>query len=331
MSKFRYVEQQQLFEITTRVTDGTHLMRPDDAVTDIVLGCIGRAQSLYKLKIHAFVFMSNHYHMLVSPADAKHLTCFTRHLNSNTAREINRLRDRSGAFWGRRFKGIPVSMQADDQIERLDYVLKHGVKEGLVPRVRDWPGASSVPWLVGSGQLQGTWRDRTAAHNANRRVNFKELPGQFDIVYDIEMSPLPCWVQKAAKSWRAEVRGMVADIDQEAARTRETEAAMSGKSPEVVGVEAVLQGDPWNRTAKPTSKRAPCLLTRSAALRRRYRSRLRSIEIAYREASVAYRNGNAKAVFPQGVFRPMGSFVPWAERPVTAAPPLGQISVANRK
>jgi len=44
---------------------------------------------------------------------------------------------------------------------RLKYLLGHGVKEGLVARPQDWPGAHVVRALVQDEEVTDLWFDRT--------------------------------------------------------------------------------------------------------------------------------------------------------------------------
>ena len=69
----RFVPEHSLVEITTRTFQGRLLLRPSPELTDIILGIIGKAQDLYGMTIHAFVFLSTHAHSLLSPASAGHL------------------------------------------------------------------------------------------------------------------------------------------------------------------------------------------------------------------------------------------------------------------
>jgi hypothetical protein len=56
----RFVPENSLVEITTRTFQGRLLLRPSPELTDIILGIIGKAQVLYGMTIHAFVFLSTH-------------------------------------------------------------------------------------------------------------------------------------------------------------------------------------------------------------------------------------------------------------------------------
>ena len=49
-----------LVEITSRTLHGRFLMRPSEKVNDLILGVLGRAQAMYNIAVHAFIFMSNH-------------------------------------------------------------------------------------------------------------------------------------------------------------------------------------------------------------------------------------------------------------------------------
>jgi hypothetical protein len=66
----RFIPENALVEITTRTLQGRLLLKPSPELTDLILGIIGKAQSLYGMTIHAFVFLSTHAHFLLSPSSA---------------------------------------------------------------------------------------------------------------------------------------------------------------------------------------------------------------------------------------------------------------------
>ena len=117
----------QLDEVTSRTQQGHFFLRPSDAVNDMILGCVGRAQELYPVRLHGFIFMSNHYHVLASADDAKQLSSFVGFVNGNVARKLNALNGWSGRVWQRRFRAIAVHRDDATQLDRLRYMLAHGV------------------------------------------------------------------------------------------------------------------------------------------------------------------------------------------------------------
>ncbi len=79
--------------------------------------------------VHLAVVLSNHYHLLLAPTDARQLAGFMAFVNSNIAREVGRLVDWNEKFWGRRYQAIVVSDEVQTQMGRLEYFLANCVEE----------------------------------------------------------------------------------------------------------------------------------------------------------------------------------------------------------
>ncbi len=116
------------FEITIRTIHGRFLLRPSKQLNEIVLGILGRALSLYKVKLHLIFVASNHIHLIVTVEDTKSLSDFMRHFNGNVAREVGRLHEWREKFWGRRFASISILDDAK-MMEQAHYILSHGCKD----------------------------------------------------------------------------------------------------------------------------------------------------------------------------------------------------------
>ncbi len=69
----RFIPENSLVEVTTRTFQGRLLLKPSAELTDIILGIIGKAQALYGMTVHTFVFLSTHAHFLVSAR--RHCPC----------------------------------------------------------------------------------------------------------------------------------------------------------------------------------------------------------------------------------------------------------------
>ena len=309
MRPIRSGKPDSLFELTDRTQNGAWHLTPVDDVNKIVLGCIAKAQQHYPVRLHAFVFMSNHCHLLVSCDDARQLASFMGFLKCNIARKTNRLLGRRGALWERRYRAIAVTLEDAAQIDRLRYVLAHGVKERLVATAREWPGASSLPWLVDGKELEGTWHSLTDEYKGTRtsKARAASKPSDFDTVLPIEMSPLPCWAHLPEQQWRALVAEMVAGIEAELS----AEAEAADPPLEVLGVPAILAQDPLTVPRHCKRSPAPSVHAGSQAERRRWKRRQRSLRSSYAQASQRFRGGEHGVVFPFGTFRPLGGFVGW--------------------
>src|SRR4051812_15712799 len=138
--RLRFAAPKSLVEITCRTVQARFLLKPVPGWTETFIGALARAQRLYAVEVHAFVCLSNHFHLLVSPADARALAGFMRHLLSKLSIEAGRRHAWQGPLFQRRYQAIPVSEEPRAQIQRLRYLLAHGVKENLVQRIAHWPG-----------------------------------------------------------------------------------------------------------------------------------------------------------------------------------------------
>jgi len=203
-------------------------------------------------------------------------------------------------FWARRYRAIVVADEAA-AVDRLRYILRHGCKEGLVDRPRDWPGASCVRALIGGGKLSGIWHDRAAEYCARRRGE-RVASGQFASVYRVHLSPLPCWADMSPARHRAACADLVASIE---AATR-AERAQSGKS--CIGREAILAQHPHDGPASSNTSPAPLVHASSKQVRMAFRQAYAAFVDAFRAAAAFLRRGK-KADFPVGAFPPGAPFI----------------------
>ena len=69
-----------VIEVSNKTVRDRYLMRPSPAVNDMIRGVLGRALYLcrYSIKIHVMVFLSNHYHILLTTPDTKTLSDFVK-------------------------------------------------------------------------------------------------------------------------------------------------------------------------------------------------------------------------------------------------------------
>ena len=291
-----------LVEVTCRTVQGRFLLKPTSELRSLTIGVLARAQRLYSVELHAFAFLSNHYHLLLTVENAQQLARFMNYLNSNLAREAGRLHRWREKFWGRRFQAIVVSEEESAQVERLLYVLSHGCKEGLVASPREWPGAHAAQALLEADALQGWWFDRTREYKARaRREDFDRL--KYATRETIHLEPLPCWRNLLEERRREEVAELVRRIEAETAARH----ALEGTRP--VGVKAILARRPHDRPRKLKKGDAPLFHAASATARRELVDAYRWFVCLYREAAKKLGEGDPTARFPEGSFPPHLPFV----------------------
>lgn len=117
------------------------------------------------LVLHEFLFMSNHYHLLVTDIEGC-VSDFMRDLNSVLTRELNAIRGMNGKAIEPNFGFVRI---ADDErvIEHSVYTGANPVAAFLVAKARHWRGVSSVGMRYGVAEVVdkpklGMWSGKNA-------------------------------------------------------------------------------------------------------------------------------------------------------------------------
>lgn len=125
----RIQSKRAIYFVTNRCFQERFFFTPSKEVNRIILGCLGRAASIHKVKLFAFVFMSNHFHMLLQ-APLMNLSDFMRDFQSMVATRLNLHHGRTGKFFHRRFSDSRV---LDDEtfLDKLQYILNNPCESNL--------------------------------------------------------------------------------------------------------------------------------------------------------------------------------------------------------
>ncbi len=277
-------------------------------------GVLAKAQEKYPVKIHAAIAASNHYHLILTPADAEELADFMEFVNGNLAREAGRLNNWHGKLWADRYHLIPISPEPEALIGRLRYVLSNTVKENLVAHVSEWEGLHCAEALTEGRPILGMWYDRAIEYEANRQAERKAARngkpvepvsrGDFMTPYELKLAPLPCWSKLPMAAVRKKIAAMVVEIEAEAAARRERLGI------EPLGMEKIRNQDPLQRPVRSKHSPKPACHAASKNMRKRFRQAYGAFVAMFQEASLQVRFGNVSAaVFPKGCFPPSLPFV----------------------
>jgi len=301
--RLRFVpEGGALVEVTCRAQQGRLLLLPSPELNDIILGVLGRAQRLYPIRLCAYVFLSSHFHLLLDVEDAQQLSLFMGYFNSNLAREIARRTGWEDKVWGRRYQAIPVSDEEAAQVGRLEYLLSHGCKEGLVEHVIDWPGIHCATALLTGDPVAGTWFDRTQEWAARQRRESFE-PHRYASTEEVVLSPLPCWRHLSSELYRSLVAGLIEQIETRAAAVRRESGAP------VLGPMAIRDQHPHDRPQRLKKSQAPLSHAFTKSARKLFRETYSRFLALFREAAESLKAGDLAARFPVGSFPPGLPFV----------------------
>lgn len=293
-----------MVEITTRTVGARYLLKPSDELNEAIVGVLARAQRFYDVPLHALIFMNNHFHLLISVEDACQMARFMNYVNGNLATEAGRFNDWNERFWGRRYQGIIVSNEEQEQYARLRYILSHGCKEGIVAKPQEWPGVNSAQALLDGTPLKGLWFDRTRENDGRtRRKAFHRL--EFASVETLEFTPLPCYQHLSKSAYRRWTAEMVADIEME------TTARHKREQTAPLGARIAMAVSPHDRPAHPKKSWAALFHVATKTVRRELTEAYHWFVAAYREAAEKLRLGDLSAAFPPGSFIPTLAMIDW--------------------
>ncbi len=319
--KIRHVPDKHTVEVTTRTIGGHYLLPPTPSFASTVIGVLARGKELHPVQLHAVVMLSNHMHLLITPAHTEELASFMGFVNGNIAKEALKIHeeDWEDKIWGHRYHGIVISNEVKAHLDRFRYLVGHGVKENLVERVAHWPGLHCGPALMAGRPLEGEWYDRSGEYEARRlQVRRGVEPEEVEVDaedfgthYSLELDPLPCWQHLPKEQICRRVTEMVAKIEAEAARKR----VLSGK--EVLGIAGILRQKITDRPNGYERSRAVDFHTASPEALKKLQAGYRTVCEAHREASARLRAGERGVEFPEGTFPPPLPFV----YPVSPPPP----------
>jgi len=252
------------------------------------------------VRVYGIILLANHLHAIIS-SDQVDLDQFMGYWLGNVAKEVNRLRDRGGPLFGRRYS---ASALLDDESARtkLAYLLLNPTAAKLVADPAQWPGITSLAAQTGGPQLVGHLPDRA---ELKRRKKRGESVTEADVMveYPITISPLPEFADHDIEGQQRAVSDLV-QCELESVR-KQLEQQTSGSKPvRFLGLDGILTQDPEGRPRKSAFSPQPLCHASKSETKAIYLEHLANIERAYDRAMDRYRAGLAPN-FPPGT-RPPG-------------------------
>ncbi len=249
-----------------------------------MLYCLAYAMAKTGVKVHAFVVMSNHIHLVVTDPFGK-LPEFAHLLHRNIANALNARYGRWENFWA---PGSYSDVQLDtgaDIVRKILYTVLNPVEAGLVKRAEQWPGLTSAGIPFG-----------TKIKARRPEFYFREdgdMPEELELLLTV-----PPKMKISQKKLTATVQQRSAE--EEAVYQRE--AARRGRR--FLGPKRCREARHFDRPRSREPRRGlnPRIAgilesTRVAALRR-----LKIFWASYRQARERWRDGARNVLFPHGTY-----------------------------
>jgi REP element-mobilizing transposase RayT len=287
-------------------------MLPRKGITKTIGAWLGRAlEEEYGdgIEIFAFIFLSNHFHILLRDTKGQ-LARFMWYLQLNIGKNINNLNDhRKGTFFSRKYDAAPI-LTEEDFLDKYAYTVTNAVKSKLLSKADDGPFFSSLKAARTEEPYRFSWFGATAYHNKTRG-NKKVKKQDFEREYEIPIALPPMWEGLSKKKRQHLLDDLVKNYERRYALERKAEGAT------VLGRDRIAKqhwrARPKNRARSPRVK----VLCHIKELKEEYLEGLRTVTGAYRELFDGYRK--ASALGRRAILEwPSGCYPPSCMRPIGA-------------
>jgi REP element-mobilizing transposase RayT len=286
MSLPRRIRPGSIWLVTRRCAGRQFLLRPDRFVNDVLLYCLGHAAKKTGVQIHAFQFLSNHYHLVVSDPNGV-LPDFLHLFDSLVARILNRYRGRRENFWSCEHYSAVELLDDEAVVEKIIYTLTNVVAAGLVHKHDAWPGlTSTVDRIEGDEYVVRRPKD-----GFFRRTTLPEE-------VRLRLTRPPCF----RGQWLAKLRDRLETLVRE--REKEIRARFRREGREFLSRARVLEQDPTSAATSPEAfgARVPAVACKDPERRREEIRLLREFRHAHRKARDRFAKGERKVQFPHGTW-----------------------------
>lgn len=297
--RLRVQTKHAVYFITNRCFQERFLIRPSPQVNAIIRDCLVWAADKHDVIIYAFVFLSNHFHLL---AGAPHLnmSAFMRDFQSQLARRINILRGRKGTLYSGRFHMEHV---VDDGavIDKLCYTLTNPVQSLLVEHPDRWPGFSSWEAHKRDGVIEGKFllkKELRAMRRKNPDLTIEEARQKK--TYRLELEKIPQWAHLSDEEYKRRLCRLVEQ------KSGELKRLVERSDRRFLGRETVLSQHWRQRPEEPKDSPQPLCHWTDIKSRDEHRRWYYEIVDAYKKAmgELHSRKTRKMPTFPQGTYPP---------------------------
>lgn len=308
----KYYPHNAVVFVTSRTEEGLPLVA-SLFLNFIVWGILARARSMFEVRICHFLFMFNHFHMLLVVDNPEHVPEFIGYVKGEIAHAVNSL-------LGRRQKTIwqdgydsPIMLTAADVLKYINYIYLNPARANLEERIDDYPGVSSWQMFINGrhkAKLRRLVRPAITplpfpalSINEQRRLvgSYEKLPGieaEFILEPDAWMECFPEVRGRSCESMKKQIIETVRMKERELSEKRKREEKT------VIGATA-LRRQSMLKEYRPTkfSRRMICLCS-VKELRLSFIGYFKALADIARKAYESWKQGDLSKRMPAGLFAP---------------------------
>jgi len=281
----RQIVPGRVYMVTRRCTQRQFLLRPDRETTNAFIYCLGLAAQRTEMRVLAFLAHSNHHHTVVLDTHGR-MPEFLELFHKLVAKHQNALRGRWENFWASEPTSVVELVSDEDILAKMTYALTNPVKDGLIDRADQWPGASSL-FANQSGRPV----------SARRPLRFFRRDGDLPERVTLEIERPPAFDDLSPPEWRALLDDRIRAVETAARDERRVEGRR------ILGRAEVLRQCPTDRPKSNETRRevSPRVASANKWARAETIQRNKAFLAAYRAARDLWKVG-AAVIFPAGTY-----------------------------
>jgi putative transposase len=287
MSQPRSILPGATYLLTRRVLRRHLLLRPDAAITGLILYALAISARRFGIHVHALCAMSTHLHLVVTD-DRGVLPSFLQFFHRIVALGTKVLRAWEGPVWDHEPTSVVRLPTREAVVQKIAYVLANPVAAGLVRHANEWPGAKVLVNELGGGVLR----------TVRPTLYFDPTNPAWPEEASLEMSLPPAFGAGEADDFRREVAAELARDEAEAPAELLAEGVLGAdRAGSVSPYERATSFEPL-RALNPTFAvgRGSNDAWRGAA------AAVRAFRAAYRTALASWHKGVRDVLFPEGTW-----------------------------
>ena len=160
-----------------------------DADYQFFRDCLVEAAGRFGLAIHAYVWMTNHIHLLATPTHEDSISKTFQSAGRKYVQYFNFTYQRSGTLWEGRYRATVVETDRY-LLQLMCYIDMNPVRAGMVARPRDYLWSSHRHYAYGDSGLNANWliaHDEILALGRTPEVRHKAYRDLFKTELDAEV------------------------------------------------------------------------------------------------------------------------------------------------
>lgn len=209
--------------VTRRCTQRQFLLRPDAETTNAFVYCLALAANRTQVQVVAFLAHSNHHHTIVVDTLGR-IPEFLEHFHKLLAKHQNALRGRWENFWASEATSVVELPDPEDILAKVTYALTNPVKDHLVDRADQWPGATSLHANLDGRLLR-----------AHRPSRFFRKDGDLPESLSLACVRPPGFEHLVDAEWRKRLEDRIRAAEETASKVRATEGRRTAGRAQVLG------------------------------------------------------------------------------------------------